>query len=357
MPTQETSATGDDRPSELDIAGTPGSENPDGTVGEQHGSMPAQPPASSDSPDALEGLARLVGPVHQDAARLADPTDGPAAPGADPRQVHRAGDAAVAAMCRHLATMEQAVYPTVAQLLPGTRDRLARLRTDAHQMLVTMRDVQSSAQGDTYASTAGAASLRHTLAEAITDHARQEESLLREFDQVAAPAERERLVAEYERMLPRAPSRPHPYLFRGPLAGRLGYHLAARFDHLLDTMDGREVAGRPVRQPGKVGPWGGWLLGRQPGAPARRTESGSGGSDNVLILPRSAPPPQVTSTDLPPESPASEPTCPRPTAADEPISPWPTAAEQTAHEPTIVEPAQDEAPAELPATIPAGRHK
>jgi hypothetical protein len=70
-------------------------------------------------------------------------------------------------------------------------------------------------------------------------------------------------------LLSRAPSRPHPYLARGPLAGALGFGVLGRFDELLDTLDARELPWAPVRAPGKVGPWGAWLLGQPPRAGGR----------------------------------------------------------------------------------------
>ncbi|OHV44932.1 hypothetical protein BCD48_23785 [Pseudofrankia sp. BMG5.36] len=220
-----------------------------------------------DAEPADDSLVRLVGPVHRDAARLAAWAGG-AAPGADPRQIHRAGDTAVAAMCAHLATMGYVIYPEVARLLPHTESRITRLRAGAREMLIIMRGVQQYAQGDTHPPGAEATELRRELATAISDHSREEEDLLREFDQASTPEQRQLLAAEYERALPRAPSRPHPHLLRsrGLLGGRLGYRMMARFDYLLDTMDARVIPWAKVREPGKVGPWGTWLLGRPPQA-------------------------------------------------------------------------------------------
>ncbi|MBL7499634.1 hemerythrin domain-containing protein [Frankia sp. CNm7] len=216
---------------------------------------------------APDGLARLVGPVHRDATRLTAWSTTPT-PGADPRLVHRAGYAAVAAMCAHLDTMHRVVYPRVASALPHAEGRLAQLRAGAHDMLVTMQGIQQYAQGDTHWPSAAVSELRGDLATQISDHAREEESLLREFDGATPAAERNRLVAEYERMLPRAPSRPHPYLMRGRLAGPLGLFLA-RWDGVLDTMDSRVVLGTPVRAPSEVGRWGAWLLGQPPARESR----------------------------------------------------------------------------------------
>jgi hypothetical protein len=215
-----------------------------------------------------DGLARLVGPVHRDAARLAAWTGDDPSRGADPRQVHRAGDAAVAAMCQHLATMDQFVYPEVLAVLPFVEGDIERLRADGRAMMTTMREIEQCAQGDVHAPGSEVVELRGDLAAAISDHGRLEEEMLREFDEATSPEEREDLALEYERMLPHAPSRPHPYISRfGPMAGPMGWRLMGHFDDLLNALDSREVAGAPVRAPREVGPWGTWLLGRPPQAP------------------------------------------------------------------------------------------
>ncbi|OHV35675.1 hypothetical protein BCD49_21465 [Pseudofrankia sp. EUN1h] len=234
-----------------------------------------------------DGLARLVGPVHRDAVRLAA-WAGESAPGADPRQIHRAGDAAVAAMCAHLATMGYVVYPEVSRLLPGAEERITRLLAGAREMMMIMRGIQQYAQGDTNPPGAEVTELRRELAAAISDHSRAEEELLREFDQASTPEQRRLIAAEYERTLPRAPSRPHPHLlrFRGPLGGRPRYRMMARFDYLLDTMDGRVIPWAKVREPGEVGPWGTWLLGRPPQATTTGSAPGPDVSQPVTTAAR-----------------------------------------------------------------------
>jgi hypothetical protein len=220
---------------------------------------------------ADDGLARLVGPVHRDAARLAEWTGDPARY-ADPRQIHRAGDAAVAALCQHLATMDQFVYPEVLRVVPHAAVQVARLRAVGREMMSTMRGIEQQAQGDVHEPGTAAAELRRDLAAAICDHGRVEEDMLREYDEAVSPEEREDLAADYERMLPHAPSRPHPYISRfGPMAGPVGWRLMGRFDDMLNAMDAREVAGAPVRAPREVGLWGTWLLGRPPQAPSSGT--------------------------------------------------------------------------------------
>jgi hypothetical protein len=226
-------------------------------------------PAGASVPLADGGVARLVGPAHRDAVRLVTWTEG-GAPGADPRQLHRASDTAIAGMCQHLATMDQFVYPEVRGVLPSAAGRARRLRALGQNMMTTMREIQQCAWGDVHAPGALLTELRDELAALITEHGRVEEQLLRDYDEAVSPAERRALAAEYERLLPRAPSRPHPYISRlGPFAGRLPWGLMGRFDRMLNTMDSRAVPGAPVREPGEVGPWGAWLLGRPPQAPAR----------------------------------------------------------------------------------------
>jgi len=232
--------------------------------------------AGGSEPPVEGGVAAAVGPVHRDVARLAAWFDAGSASYADPRQIHHAGDAAVAAMCQHLATADFVVYPDLVRVLPHAAGTVARLRAGAREMQPILRGVQQIAAGDTYAPGTVAADLHGEFSAAISEHGQIEEDLLREYDEAAPAWRRERLVAEYERMLPRAPSRPHPYLFgRGPFAGRLGSQVLGRWDKVLDIMDSREVPWAPVREPDEVGPWGAWLLGRPPRTADHRADSAS----------------------------------------------------------------------------------
>ncbi|MBX6391625.1 MAG: hemerythrin domain-containing protein [Frankia sp.] len=225
---------------------------------------PASEPAHHDEGGPLLGA---VGPVHRDADRLLGRTAAVPIGQADPRQVLRTWDAAIALVSAHLATVDRYIYPRARRWVPRWDERLAQLRSGALEIQTLMRGVQQYAQGDPLSPHVDPADLQRQLRAALAEHVRAEEALLRDIERAAPAEELSALVAEYERRLPRAPSRPHPHLFRHRAFGhQLGHRMVAWWDGVLDAMDSRVVSGAPVRPPGKVGLWGAWLLGRPPTA-------------------------------------------------------------------------------------------
>lgn len=248
----------------------------------------AAPAVSAASAASGQGARAATGPVgpaqftdrvasaHRDAALLVERSPGAASGQADPRLSLLANDVAVAELSAHLATMDHVIYPELARRLPDARDRVARLRAGAGEMMSIMRGIEQWVQGDRNRPAASVAELRADLARALDQHVELEESLLREFAAAAPASDLARLEQRYERLLRHAPTRPHPHLQRRhPLGGRVGFRLVSWFDDVLDTMDSRAVAGTPVRSPARVGLWGAWLLGRPPVAqtePSRDTK-------------------------------------------------------------------------------------
>ncbi|WP_054568590.1 hemerythrin domain-containing protein [Frankia sp. R43] len=216
-------------------------------------------------------LSGLVHETHRDAAdlfelarqELAKNTGSPQSPSADPRLAMHAIDAAVAAFSAHLSVMEGVVYPTAATAVPDGPARTAALRETAREAAGMMRGIEQYVQGDRYQPGSGVSELRANLVELGQAHARVEERLLSDLEERLAGAQLLRLREDVQQAMRRAPTRPHPHLgHRAGLASRLAARLAGHWDHLLDTMDARAVAGRPVRAPAPAGLWGWYLLGR-----------------------------------------------------------------------------------------------
>lgn len=207
-------------------------------------------------------LTALVRAAHRDAARLLDIAGQEKGP-ADPRLTLHASDAAVAAWSAHLSVMERVVYPVAAGVVPRGRERAEGLRRTAREAALVMRGIEQYVQGDRYHPGRGPAELRVELVALARAHARAEDTLLRDLDERLGASELARLRGEFEHAMRRAPTRPHPHLgHRAGLVSRLAGRLAGHWDHLLDVLDAREVAGRPVRAPAPAGLWGWYLLGR-----------------------------------------------------------------------------------------------
>ncbi|WP_018500420.1 hemerythrin domain-containing protein [Parafrankia discariae] len=208
-------------------------------------------------------LAGLVHAAHRDASDLLDLAGRAQVLPADPRQTLHASDVAVAAFSAHLSVMESVVYPQAARLVPRGRARTAALRGLAREAAAVMRGIEQYVQGDLNRPGRGLAELRADLTDLAIAHARAEDQLLDELESVLSEARRRRLRTDFERAMRRAPTRPHPHLGHGSSrSSRLAARAAGHWDHLLDTMDARAVAGRPIRAPAPAGLWGWYLLGR-----------------------------------------------------------------------------------------------
>ncbi|OAA25642.1 hemerythrin HHE cation binding domain-containing protein [Frankia sp. EI5c] len=231
----------------------------------------AESTARSGEPGGADSLVGLVSAAHRDAAELLELAERELRdragrcgdPSADPRLTLHASDAAVAAISAHLSVMEGVVYPEAAAVLPRGRARTAALRETSHRAALLMRGLQQYVQGDRYQPERGPGELCDELAEFAAAHARAEERLLADLEERLGGPRARRLQADFERAMRRAPTRPHPHLGHGTsLPTRLAARLAGHWDHLLDTVDARAVAGRPVRAPAPAGLWGWYLLGR-----------------------------------------------------------------------------------------------
>jgi hypothetical protein len=229
-------------------------------------------------------LTTLVDAAHEDAVRLVEMARGrgdaagaPDGPPTDPRQALHASDAAVAAVSAHLSAMEAVVYPELARRVPGGRARVAELGRLARRCSSVMRGIEQYVQGDLNHPVDSVASLRRDMAGLLAEHAQAEDGLLRELEERLSDPERARLLDRFADAMRHAPTRPHPHLGHGGIfGGSLAVRLLGTFDHLLDVMDAREVAGAPVRAPAPAGLWGWYLLGRPTSpAPERPTDEGT----------------------------------------------------------------------------------
>jgi Hemerythrin HHE cation binding domain len=252
-------------------AGAGDETRPAGELPVSGGGRPVERQVAAGQPGEPGGNGSLSGTVeaaHQDATRLVeisrtDPSRETRWTVADPRQILHASDAAVAAVCAHLCTMDTVVYPEISRRVPGSRRGLAVLRSRAREAFSTMRGIQQYFQGDTNRPAESIGELRRRLAELMAAHVRDEDELLRELEARISDSDRRELTERFERAMRHAPTRPHPHLVRnGPFGGHLALRLAGRWDHLLDTLDSRTVAGAPVRAPAPSGLWGWYLLGR-----------------------------------------------------------------------------------------------
>jgi Hemerythrin HHE cation binding domain len=213
--------------------------------------------------DQHDGLRDRIVAAHDDVGRLVDATAQEKGPDlTDPRNGSRVFDTAVAAISAHVSAMMTVLYPAMRRSLPDSHGDLRKLERDAREMASVMRGMEQHLNGDTNRPSESISELRADLEALFETHKRTEEALLARLESVWSADERKEWTTKFENAMRHAPTRPHPHLPRSHALLTPAVGLSARWDHILDTLDARAVAGRPVRQPGPPGLWGWYLLGR-----------------------------------------------------------------------------------------------
>jgi Hemerythrin HHE cation binding domain len=210
-------------------------------------------------------VTAMIASAHSDAQALigaAGPAGGAGPDPGDPRVGMRVFDAAVAAVTAHLCAMRTVFYPDARRRGGDAPAAVATLTASAREMASVMRGMEQYLNGDTHQPSETLSELRVDLAALFDTHVAVEEGLIASLEAGWSPAERDRATARIEKAMRHAPTRPHPHLPRsGPMLAP-AVRVSAQWDHVLDTLDARAVAGRPIRQPGPPGLWGWYLLGR-----------------------------------------------------------------------------------------------
>ncbi|MGF7236088.1 MAG: hemerythrin domain-containing protein [Frankia sp.] len=208
-------------------------------------------------------LAARIAATHDDVRNLLRAAlENPDTDVTDPRRGGRAFDALVAAVSAHLSSMRLVLYPRIRRSLPGVRDQVRDLERGAREMASVMRAMEQHLRGDVHRPGESMDELHADLSDLFTAHVDAEAALVDQLEATWSLEEGRYWAGKTDASMRHAPTRPHPHLPRsrwllGPAVGA-----TARWDHVLDTLEARSVAGRPVRQPGPPGMWGWYLLGR-----------------------------------------------------------------------------------------------
>ncbi len=203
--------------------------------------------------DALTPAPRDDRPLHviEDAyehafATLADPQ----APQLD----------AVVWLCVHLSAVQHVVQRELARFLEG-RD-VAAFRRRGLQLERTLRTLEQLECRDALVSNVDAGLVLRSLLDQVRAQADHEHRLLLQLAERLSPPEQRRLVADYERAMAHAPTRPHPHAPHGRVLGALAFRINGSRDRIMDTLDSRPTpTPHPPRKPVRSSRWGDYLVG------------------------------------------------------------------------------------------------
>jgi hypothetical protein len=178
-------------------------------------------------------------------ARTARPTQ------RDPRYPIAACDTFLATLSRHLAAVEDVVYPLSRRKLDHGEQHIAEYVRLARALELAMRTVEGSFYGDAYAPTTPREPLWEDLRWLLGAHADSEEELLRQLQRVLSADEQHAMVEKFETAVQRAPTRPHPYSPHGKLSP-WQHRFWSIADRAMDIMDNRIIPTKPWSRHGKA---------------------------------------------------------------------------------------------------------
>lgn len=166
------------------------------------------------------------------------------AEGQDRWQQLVASDAFLAMGSRHLAAVEDVLYPAIRRRIPDGRARARAHAHEARSIERTMRRILASTYGEVH----DLDTPRHELwAEAeslLAAHMRVEADLAAAVERGLPAGGKEALATAYLSHFERAPTRPHPYLPHSSPIGRVARRVWSLADQILDVMDNRMVQRR-----------------------------------------------------------------------------------------------------------------
>jgi hypothetical protein len=165
----------------------------------------------------------------------------------DPRRLFALTDTFLATLSRHLAAVEDVVYPELRKRIPDGRAVSAEQIHLARQMELVMRMIEGTFYGDAYAIAVPRSLLWDDIASQFEEHDAAEQQVIRWLEEALDDQEQENLAEDFAKAVERAPTRPHPYSPHSAVLGRLSHKLWALADRALDTMDGRIIPTQPPK--------------------------------------------------------------------------------------------------------------
>jgi hypothetical protein len=204
-------------------------------------------PASGTSAEPQSTLfGAVVGPHDQIGAMLNAAKEGSPVFG-DPRRLFALTDTFLATLSRHLAAVEDVVYPEVRKRFENGRAIAAEQIHLARQMELVMRMIEGSFYGDAYSIAVPRVVLWEDMAAQLDEHAQAEQEIISRLGEALDGNQQEALAASFAKAVERAPTRPHPYSPHSAVLGRLSHRLWALADRAMDTMDGRIIPTQPPK--------------------------------------------------------------------------------------------------------------
>lgn len=179
------------------------------------------------------------------AARLSDAQE--SRPTRDlPRDRFRAIDPFLASASRHVAAVNAVLVPAARRLLDDGSDRTRELARQSKQLEQALAQAKAKLYGSSFAVRRPWDSIWAAVEQELGRQRELEEGLVGDLAEVTDEPDRAELADRLYEAEQHVPTRPHPYLPHGGVAGKVARGVALWVDRFWDTAEGRMVP-EPVR--------------------------------------------------------------------------------------------------------------
>jgi hypothetical protein len=199
----------------------------------------------------LNELVVTVEATHQALGQRLDDATGQALSRSRAREDYARTDAFLAATCRHLAAVEEALVPVARHRLPEGRERARGYLHQARLVELATARVKARLYGEVHALQLSWSDLWDDVRRELDRHNEAEMRIVEDLSGELDRAECDRLAERLYRAEVMAPTRAHPYLPHTGPVGHLARRLWAVADRFWDAVEGR-VMPQPVRPPSRA---------------------------------------------------------------------------------------------------------
>jgi hypothetical protein len=224
---------------------------------------PRQRPSARVTHPPGTALSSVVLAPHQAIREMVSAARQAPAISGEPRRLFQLYDTCLATLSRHLAAVQEVLYPAVRRhLLPEGKAWVADQVHLARHIERVMRVIEGSLYGEVHEVGLSHQQMWDGLVRLLDDHDRAEEEAVAVLGQRLTPDQQESFAAAFAGAVRCAPTRPHPYSPHSHALGRLSHRMWSLADRAMDEMDGRVIPHEPPKPPSPKTLWGQYLLGQ-----------------------------------------------------------------------------------------------
>lgn len=185
-----------------------------------------------------------LGP-HEQIGQLLDAAANHRPSGSDPRRARQLADTFMAATCRHLAAVDDALLPVARRRLEGGRQMVTAFILHSRELERTLHALKARFYGDANASRLTTDELWMRVRRLLAEHEMQENAMVERLSETLDDEELTRLAQTLRRTEERSPTRPHPYSPHTGFVGRVSHRFWSLYDGLWDSAEGRVIPHQP----------------------------------------------------------------------------------------------------------------